>query len=221
MYLEIDAREPHRRREKAYSWFKDKGVQSDVKQLPVGDFVLDKKVCFEYKTAEDFIASVKNKRIFKQCKRMQQYPFKFVVIVGDVFKKIKENYKWNPYSMHPFTNKSFFGALATIFDFDVKVVQVETMEQAFYMMWKISQVLLENNKDRKAIDRPISKMTNPIATFLACIEDIGISKATLIANELKLEKLEDLLDLDMEQLTSIKGIGSKTAKKILTTVKGE
>lgn len=218
MKLQIDARESGERRERAYSFYKDLNVQSEVKQLPIGDFLFDKKVVFEYKTANDFISSVKNNRIFKQCKRMQQYPFPFVIVVGNVFDRIKELYKYNPYSKKPFTEKNYLGALATILDIGCNVVQVNTQHQAFDAMYRIAKVHIENNRDKKAIDKPVCKMTDPIATFLSCVDGVGTTTAVLIKNQLKLNSLEDLCNVTFEDLTSVKGIGAKTARKILGVI---
>ena len=86
--LEIDFRESDARKEAAYQFFVD-DYDISVVQLPIGDFLFDKKVVFEYKTANDFISSVIDGRVFRQSKRMQQYPFHYVMMVGNVFDEIE------------------------------------------------------------------------------------------------------------------------------------
>ena len=89
--LEIDNREKESRRESAYQFFCE-DYDISVTQLPIGDFLFDKKIVYEYKTANDMINSIMDGRIFRQSKRMQQYPYHFVIVVGDVFQEIHDRY---------------------------------------------------------------------------------------------------------------------------------
>lgn len=225
MILEIDNREKDTRRESAYQFFCD-DYDISVTQLPIGDFLFDKKVIFEYKTANDMISSIMDGRIFRQSKRMQQYPHHFVVVVGDVFKEIHDRYESpeNPFyakyrykKMKAFTVNNYLGALATLYEHD-KVIHVENEHQAFVLMGYLSKNILERNPELKAIDKPVCKMTDSVSTFLACIDGISIKKAVLIRDALDLRSLRDLLSITRKDLTSIKGIGSKTAVKIMEEI---
>ena len=225
MILEIDNREKDTRRESAYQFFCD-DYDISVTQLPIGDFLFDKKVIFEYKTANDMINSIMDGRIFRQSKRMQQYPHHFVVVVGDVFKEIHDRYESpeNPFyakyrykKMKAFTVNNYLGALATLYEHD-KVIHVENEHQAFVLMGYLSKNILERNPELKAIDKPVCKMTDSVSTFLACIDGISIKKAVLIRDALNLKSLRDLLSITHKDLVSIKGIGSKTAYKIMEEI---
>lgn len=229
MNLEIDVRESDSRKESAHQFFLNKGFKKEqisVKQLPIGDFLFDKKVVFEYKTANDLISSIIDSRVFRQSKRMQQYPYHFIIVVGNVFDEIRDRYsnyenplywKYRKGKTKPFTINNYIGALATLFEND-KVIHVENESQAFTIMKYLSQNILTKDSEAKAVDKPVCKMTDSVSTFLACIDGISIKKALLIKNSLKLESLRDLLELDYDKLVSIKGIGSKTATKILEEI---
>jgi len=223
--LEIDNREDERRRESAYQFFCD-DYDVSVKQLPIGDFLFDKKVVFEFKTANDMINSIMDSRIFRQSKRMQQYPHHFIVVVGNVFDEIHDRYsnyenpffaKYRSKKMKPFTVNNYIGALATLYETD-KVIHVENESQAFTIMNYLARNILTKNPDLKSVDKPVCKMTDSVSTFLACIDSISIKKAVLIRDALNLKNLRDLLGITYEDLVSIKGIGSKTALKILEEI---
>lgn len=229
MNLEIDARESDRRKESAHQFFLSNGFDKEnisVKQLPIGDFIFDKKVCFEYKTANDMINSIIDGRIFRQSKRMQQYPYHYIIVVGNVFEEINDRYsnyenpffaKYRNNKIKPFTVRNYIGALATLFE-DDKVISVENETQAFIIMMFLSRNILNKDKESKGIDKPVCKMTDSVSTFLACIDGISIKKALLVKNSLGLECLKDLLDISYDDLTKIKGIGSKTARKIMEEI---
>lgn len=223
--LEIDNREKESRRESAYQFFCE-DYDISVTQLPIGDFLFDKKIVYEYKTANDMINSIMDGRIFRQSKRMQQYPYHFVIVVGDVFQEIHDRYdspenpfyaKYRYKKMKPFTINNYLGALATLYEHD-KVIHVENEHQAFTLMGYLSRNILERNPDLRAVDKPVCKMVDSVSTFLACIDGISIKKAVLIRDALRLKSLRDLLNITHKDLVSIKGVGSKTAAKIMEEI---
>ena len=82
MNLKIDNRESNARISSACQFFENYNIE--VGSYPVGDFIFEDKVVFEYKTANDIISSIIDGRVFRQVEKMKQYPFSYVIIVGDV-----------------------------------------------------------------------------------------------------------------------------------------
>ena len=227
MELEIDVREKDSRKESAYQFFINKDYDVSVRQLPVGDYIFDKKIVFEWKSANDMIQSIMDGRVFKQAKRMRQYPYSYIIVVGNVFDEIKARYSdWeNPHyaryrkkGQKTFTVNNYIGGLATLYETD-KVIHIENEHQAFTLMWYMSQNILQKDKRSKAIDKPVCKMTDAVSTFLCCIDGISTKTALLIKNHLHLETLQDLLDITYSDLIGIKGVGKVTAKKIMGELK--
>ena len=225
MKLVIDNREDNKRINSATRFFSTYSVKTD--QLPIGDYLFEDKIVFEYKTPSDMINSIMDGRIFKQAHNMEQYPFSFVIIVGNVADEINRRNEpkyWNKYNrIRTFTIKSYLGALARLYTY-TKVIHVDNNQQAWTLMQYLVEKLLEENKDIKAIDKPQFKLTDPIASFLGCIyvnnsQRLSIKQAVLIREYLHLETLEDLLNVTYEDLVSIKGIGSKTAKAVIEVIK--
>ena len=84
----------------------------------------------------------------------------------------------------------------------------------------LTKKLLDKNPNVKGVDRPKATLSDPIATFLSCIyindsQRLGIKTAVMIREYLKLENLSDLLSVTYEDLVKVKGVGSKTAKRIM------
>lgn len=214
----IDDREKTERIDDALKFFNEQGFRSKKERLPVGDYLFDKKLVFEWKTPEDFIGSVMNKRVFKQAQRMRQYPFSYIIIVGNPYEYLVEQYKIQKYmrskrTLKEFTINNLLGAIASLVEHD-NVVIVENNNQAFTIMSYLAKNIL--TKDNHApIEKPVCKMTDAVGTFLCCIDTISTKKAILIKEHLHLENLKDLLEITKEDLTNINGIGSKTADKII------
>ena len=61
-----------------------KGVALELRQVPVGDYVLSDRVCIERKTIQDFESSLMNGRLFDQIKRLKEhYEFPILLLEGD------------------------------------------------------------------------------------------------------------------------------------------
>lgn len=226
MILEIDNREAEHRRESAYQFFTMKNYEVSVKQLPISDFLFDRKVAFEWKTPNDMINSIMDGRVFRQSKKMKQYPSSFIIVVGDVFQEIHDRYESpeNPFyakyrynKMKGFTIRNYLGGLATLYE-NGNVIHVQNENQAFTIMDYLARNIIERNPEWKSVDKPVTKMTSSVATFLACIDGISIKKSVMIVNYLHLETLRDLLSVSYDDLVAIKGVGSKTAMKIMEEI---
>ena len=217
----IDNRESNSRIDSACQYFND-SYDIEVGTYPVGDFIFDNKVCFEYKTANDIISSIIDGRVFRQVERMKQYPFSFVIVVGDVASTINERNAsyWNRKNhIKQFTVRNYLGALARL-QIESKVILVDNNQQAWTIMDFLTKKLLSDNPNIRGVDRPKATLSDPVATFLSCIyindsQRLGIKTAVMIREYLHLESLKDLLDVQFEDLVKVKGVGVKTARKIM------
>lgn len=223
MNLLIDSREKKSRIDSAVTFFEKMGYTPIVDQLNVGDYVFHDRICFEYKTASDMIGSIKGGRVFRQARNMKQYDYSFVIIEGSVPKQInKDNSKayWKNKGGMPstqFTVKAYLGAVARLETYS-DVLVVENQQQAWILMDALVSKIFKDNTDVKMVDRPQNGLINPIASYLSCIY-INDAQRLSVKNALKIcEYLEDndmkLLDLELDDLMSIDGIGRKTAEAV-------
>ena len=223
--LQIDNRESNTRINSARQFFED-NYDISLEQLPVGDYIFDSKIVFEYKTANDMISSIIDHRVFRQVEKMKQYPFHYVIVVGNVAETINErnaNY-WNRRNnVKQFTVRNYLGSLARL-SIESKVIHVDNNTQAWTLMDFIVRKLLKDNPNVKGVDKPMVTLSDPIATFISCIyvngtQRVGIKQAVMIREYLHLEKLEDLLAVTYDDLISVKGVGKKTARSIMEVLK--
>ena len=83
MRVQIDSREKERVKS-ASAYFKSQGLDVEVCELEVGDYLFDDKVCFEFKVISDFVASIQDHRVFNQGVEMaENYDYHYILIHGN------------------------------------------------------------------------------------------------------------------------------------------
>lgn len=235
MNIQVDNREKNNRIASCVDFFTDeifipdkktyqgKGNKLTVSLLPKGDYIFDGKLCIEYKTAIDMIGSIMDGRVFSQAKKISAYPYSYIMIVGDMSQEIdlynqNRRFRRNNKPKKPFTVNAYLGALARL-SLMSKVVHVKNRHQG----WLLMNSLASKMDTKKVYVDKGDKLDNPVASFLTCVKvnntkRLSEKKALLIQEKLNLHSLSDLLKVTYDDLVNIKGIGSKTALKIVETL---
>ena len=218
MLVQIDSREKDRI-QSASEYYKQQGLEVEVCELEVGDYIFDHKVCFEMKLIPDFIASIQEGRVFNQAITMaENYDWSFVMIHGDLYQRTKAIIQSKDYI--PMNIEQYIGSISSLNRYTT-VLQCynHVIQEAYFTMMKQAEKCLSNRPIVKKFER---KDKNPAFNYLAyCVYGISGKKAEKIVKELELSSLEDLLYLDHNRLTNITGIGPKLASRILETISND
>ncbi len=205
----VDSRETKERKHKAEKLFKS----IEIKQLESGDYVYEDKVAVELKTAKDFINSVKSKRIYEQAVRMAEtYPHHYIIVYGDMQSAMNEM----RYLKHKFSVNQLIGSLSSLSQI-TNVLQVANESQAFKLM-KSLFAKSTDGKNRMVV-KPKAKSRNKMIGIVMYLGGMNVDKATKLVNQNNIENLSDLLELEREDIESIKGIGNKTSSKMMRWLK--
>lgn len=188
-----------------------------VKRLKIGD-INYKEVCIERKHGTDLPASLMDKRLERQAKKMRdnfKFPFIFFINEG-----IEDNYRYRW-----FNESVLNGTQASMcIGHDVPLIPCKDNKEfwkktrAFISKYDIydgNTPIVENNSFKR--DRTVSPEENMLR---ASIPGIGKAKAEAILNKYHIYQLYDVSKKD---LTSIDGIGDKFAdrlKSVFTKEKG-
>lgn len=207
----VDAKETKRRKQKAKEFFDD----VEIKQLEFGDYV-GGNCAIEWKTAEDFLGSIRNKRIFKQAIGMKEnYPYHYILVYGSI-KSAMDKLR---YLGHYFSVNQYLGTLASLAQI-TSLLWVDNENQAF----KLTKYLIEKSNDDKNREIMISKdqkNKNKIISVVMIIGGMNSKRATKVVEELKINSLEDLLKYNKDDFMEINGIGNKTANLLIRWLHGE
>ena len=184
--------------------------------LPIGDYIFkspkDTMVVFEYKTGNDFITSIENNHLHNQYYDMVvNYDYPFIIVVAENLKNvIDERYYSTGLDM---SLSQINGAIAE-YTVNSTVLFAQTQYQAFDLMMRISGKIFINKPLRYKYGK---KTKNTALNYLSSIRGIG-SKAETICTTLNLKNLTDLMNLTVNDLTQIDGIGKITAENIIKAI---
>ena len=228
MNIIIDSREKGRRF-RAAKHYTDKGHDTQVQTLDVGDYVFDDRVVFEYKEISDFMGSVLNESVFNEAlNQAQVFDFHYVLVQGNLRSWLESNWryvnnKWhNRYDKYLHSSLGrYFGALRRLRTFTCPVL-VETEEQAFdEMLLQAIKCLDGKSKFYSNVTRPVPSQ-DPVDVLLTSCKGVSSKKAEAIRKTHNLENIYDLMNLTVNNFEEVEGIGAKTSTNIYEFIhKGE
>tara|TARA_R100000008_G_scaffold31259_2_gene17449 strand:+ start:3102 stop:3782 length:681 start_codon:yes stop_codon:yes gene_type:complete len=220
--LIIDSREKSNLSKLIINRANKKNIPNEKKWLEVGDYVIG-DVCFEAKSASDFMGSVINKRIWTQLDNMDRcYKRNFVVIYGTVNDALKvtkymknagEGYK-------ELLRNQFIGAIGRIrLDYDVGIIwrnNVIDVVDEIITIAKMAPI------KRQVIEPSLLKRvaTNDVRIdILTSIKGVSRKKAKLLLKEYG--SIMEIGDCGVEELMKIEGIGKVIADRIGAVLNSE
>ena len=223
--LVIDSRENSKLSKLVVQKAKALKIQHEVKWLEIGDYVFD-DVCFEAKSATDFLGSVMSKRLWTQLDNMDRhYQTNVVIIYGDMQEAIMNVIEHSPSKMPIGTrsimlNNKFLGALGRIvLDTDVKPFWVQTEEEASLIITAVSKM---KPLTRETIAPQIFKRitTDDMRIdLLSSIKGVSIKKAKQLIKQYG--SIMEIGECSAFELQAIEGIGETLAKRIISTLNSE
>lgn len=211
MNITIDSRE-QQRINLAKNYYKKQGCTVNVQELTTGDYLFNNKVVMEFKTWPDYINSITDGRLWNETiKQTENYNIHFLVLHGT-------NRDYKQACQHTsLEEKHINGSIARLLTYTKIIRGTGTLTDTLELMRVTAEKCLDNKTITRQFD---TKTINPAFNYLAyCIDGIKGERAKTIVNTLKIETLNDLLNLDEKQLTTVPGIGPALSQKILEAIK--
>ena len=215
MKVTIDTREQNRIKT-ATEYYKQQGLEVEVKELETGDYLFDNKVVFEFKTIADYVSSIQDNRVFNEAiNQAENYDYHYVIIQGDEATRAKclamsRNFQEVTYFQ-------YLGAIASLNRYTTVIESYSPfINEAYYRMMITAKKCLQDKPIVKKFPR---KDKNPAFNYLAyCIYGVSAKRAKDIVYTCHLKTMEDLFNLTHQDLTKIDGIGDNLADRILNSI---
>ena len=218
MKVTIDTREQNRIKT-ATEYYKQQGLEVEVKELETGDYLFNDKVVFEFKTIADYVSSIQDNRVFNEAiNQAENYDYHYVIIQGDEATRAKclamsRNFQEVTYFQ-------YLGAIASLNRYTTVIESYSPfINEAYYRMMITAKKCLQQKPIVKKFNR---KHKNSAMNYLTyCVYGLNYRRADDIVTTLDLHTLEDLLNVTHQQLTSVEGIGDKLADRIIDTLNND
>ena len=222
--LIIDSRENSKLQVLVETYSKRLNIQTKKEWIEIGDYVVG-DVCFEAKSAQDFIASVFDRRLWTQLDNMDRvYETNIVIIYGS----IKDAQRVSNHMVSKLTkdakeiliHNKFLGAISKIMlDTDAKPVWVPNEEQAAKIITAVAKVQPMN---REIIKPRLAKRIATVdmrADVLSMIKGVSIKKAEKLLEEFG--SIMELGEHTANELAEIEGIGITVGQRIIDVLNKE
>lgn len=206
----VDVRERNSRIMKA---LRDKAL-IEVKQLPVGDYILSDRVCVERKTIDDFIQSIIDNRLLGQARELvRNFEAPAMIIEGE-FDKI-----YSRRMVHP---NAIRGALASLaLDYRISIIPSRDEEDTAKILHVIARREQELDERLVAL-RGEKKPLMLRERQLFVVESLPNVSAVLARRLLdKFGSVEKVVTASTKELMEVEGIGDKKAEEITKVVKNK
>lgn len=179
------------------------GVELQLKSLSVGDYVLSKRVCVEFKYASDFVDSLLDGRLFSQLRELVNYQRPVMIIQGSDW--------YSQRNIHPNAIRGALSAIAV--SFGVPVIVSQNDQDTAELLKTIAE--RENKGGMDAAEFVSSRSETPdqqLASLVAGIPAVGpVLAVRLLAHFGSLKKLVMASEKDLQ---AVEGVGKKKAKEI-------
>ena len=223
--LVIDSREKSKLAKLVMQKAKALSIKYEQRWIEIGDYVFD-DVCFEAKSATDFLGSVLSKRMWTQLDNMDRhYKTNIVIIHGDMQEAIMNVIENAPSKMPIGTrsimlNNKFLGAIGRItLDTDIKPFWVQSEEEAALIITAICKM---KPLTRETIEPQVFKRitTDDLRLdLLSSVKGVSIKKAKLLIKQYG--SIMEIGECSAFELQAIEGIGETLAKRIISTLNSE
>lgn len=180
------------------------GANLVLKSLPVGDYLLSKRLCVEYKNAEDFVNSLLDGRLMAQMGELTQYQKPVLLVEGtDLYAQR---------NVHPNAIRGALSAIAV--SFGVPIIFAQDAQDAANILLTMARREKQGgiSSQELGVTKPASEKEE-LLRVVAQLPNVGPVLAPKLLE--RFGTLKDLTSATKEQLLQIDGVGKKKADELL------
>ncbi len=185
------------------NYLEEKGLVINFIRLDVGDYVISERVCIERKTADDFVNSIIDGRVFRQIETIKiNYPKAVLLIEGNNFRR----------SMNENAIKAAISTL--VVKYDASVIMTKDEDDTAKIIYWLARKEQEDNKNdisivKKKKPKDVRKLQEHVLLSFPGISTV-LSKRLLE----HFRSIKSVMNATEEELIKVKRISEKQVKKI-------
>ena len=180
------------------------GAAITLIRLEYGDYAIGDRILVERKTAQDFVDTLVDRDLLGQLREMAGVAIRPVLIIegGDLYTKR---------DIHPNAIRGTLAAIAI--DMGISILYTASADETAEMLFVLARREEGGRGERTVHHRKSFKSVKEQQEYLvAAFPDIGLKNARLLLNHCG--SVRAVVNANEEVLSSIRGIGEKTAQRI-------
>lgn len=187
------------------------GVKTEIKTLPIGDYIVAPETVIERKSIHDLMSSVFDGRLFDQCNRLKEH-FQFPVVLMEGNVDEIEDITDNPLI--------FYGALSTVaLEFKIPIIPTPNATHT-------AKLLISLCSRRETTGGPylkkIKKSSDLHRQQLSALSSLpGVGEKLAIRMLEKFGSPLKVLNANLAELSKVEGLGQARAKKIKSMLESQ
>lgn len=192
------------------------GADMEFDTISVGDYILSRRVGVERKATDDFLKSwLDEKKIWSQLKDLSDsYENPLLIIEG---------YPDSLYTSRQIHPAAVDGVLRSIM-VSMRIPIIWTMDAANTAQWLFNIAMSEQDTEKKRFFSWHGKRSHLSPKeqreyIVSAVTDVGPSAAKILLEHFG--SVSKVFSAEKDELTEVKGIGPKTASKIIEIVRGD
>lgn len=180
------------------------GVDIDLEQLQIGDYLLSEHVAVEFKNIRDFVDSIIDGRLLSQARDLKQYSRQFMIVEGDT----------DIYSQRRIHPNAIRGMIATLtVNMRIPIIWTKNAKETAAMLKLIAE--REQDPERKDFQMHSAKpMTdNEILEYVvSAFPGIGARLSPFLLKHFG--SIKEIINAEEKELKEVELIGEKKAKRL-------
>jgi len=180
------------------------GVSIELKQLQVGDFVISKDACVEYKQYRDLLDSIVDGRLLVQLRSLAQYKKPILLLEGDA----------TPSNLRRVNKSAIQGMITTIaLSYRIPIIRTfSSLESAQFLQIMASREQLNHQQEfTYHSSKPLTDK-ELLEYVVSSLPNIGGSLAKSLLDSF--DNLQELLHASVDDLKNVDLIGEKKAHEL-------
>lgn len=180
------------------------GINTEMRMLPLGDYIVAPETVVERKTIQDLVSSIFDGRLFDQCTRLKEHFQNPIILMEGNVDEI-ENITENPLV--------FYGALSTIaIDFKIPIIPTPNASHSAKLLVSLSSRKESSKGPFLKKIRKTSDLQRQQLSALCSLPGVGEKTAKRMLT--KFGSPSKVFAASSTELAKIEGLGGARAKKI-------
>ncbi|MFX1452745.1 MAG: DEAD/DEAH box helicase [Promethearchaeota archaeon] len=180
------------------------GINLNLEQLPVADYVISERVGIERKSAQDFNDSIKDGRLFNELINLKNnFERSILILEGDPLENSNIN------------KNALYGAITSIIlNLGITIYKTKNPEETAMFLFQLAKKEQSEKSTQMKLrfEKAPLDLSHLLEFIIAGIPGVNYSRAKNLLHEFK--TLQQIFNSDIPDLTKVDNIGKKIAQEI-------